>query len=173
MRAIVEDRLTLDTPVGAWLENWRDAAHAGVSIRHLLDHSSGLPARARLFEHQQGRAAFEAAIAALPLEHAPGSSSVYSDLGFILLAMIAESRGGHSLDEQFDSIRSRLGVADPVLAREALAHDEVRDAVFATVRGLTRGARPACIDGRECTVAARTDEYIVVSTGRGRHSRAL
>jgi CubicO group peptidase (beta-lactamase class C family) len=34
--------------------------------------------------------------------------------------MIAEGRGGRPLDEQFDSIRSRLAVADPVLGPEAL-----------------------------------------------------
>src|SRR5690606_14007371 len=87
----------------------------GVSIRRLLDHSSGLPAHRRYFERLQGRAAFEQAICAEPLEYAPGTRSVYSDPGFMLLGFALEEAGGRSLDEQFDTWRSRELGSDSVL----------------------------------------------------------
>jgi CubicO group peptidase (beta-lactamase class C family) len=104
MRAIADDRLTLVTPLDAVLPTWRGLDRGGVLIRHLLDHSSGLPAHARLFERMTGREAFETAICAMPLEHAPGSASVYSDVGFMLLGFILEDLRTQPLDAQFDAL---------------------------------------------------------------------
>lgn len=100
MRAVADGSLALETPIAALLRAWRDRDHAGVRVRHLLDHSSGLPAHARLFERIQGRAAFESAIGGLTLEHEPGAAAVYSDLGFILLGFILEDLKQQPLDVQ-------------------------------------------------------------------------
>ena len=45
----------------------------------------------------------------MPLEYAPRTRSIYSDLGFILLGFLAEDRGGASLAQQFDAIAARIG----------------------------------------------------------------
>jgi CubicO group peptidase (beta-lactamase class C family) len=44
---IAQQRVTLDSRVGDLLDSdeWRDGDRARVTIRQLLDHSSGLPAR--------------------------------------------------------------------------------------------------------------------------------
>jgi CubicO group peptidase (beta-lactamase class C family) len=62
-----------------------------------------LPAQARLWETKSGRAAFEAAICAMPLERPPGAQSVYSDPGFMLLGFVLENLDGRSLADQFAS----------------------------------------------------------------------
>jgi CubicO group peptidase (beta-lactamase class C family) len=111
MRAIASGALTLDTRVADRLGSWRGADRERVTVRHLLDHSSGLPAHARLWEHAAGRAAFEAAIAATPLERTPGTRAVYSDLGFMLLGFLLEDAAGQTLDAQFDALARELGVA--------------------------------------------------------------
>src|SRR5262249_14139699 len=44
MRAVEAGRLSLDAPVADFQSGWRATDRVGVTLRHLLDHSSGLPA---------------------------------------------------------------------------------------------------------------------------------
>ncbi len=110
MRAIREGRFGLDTLIATRLRFWTGADRAGVTVRHLLEHASGLPAHARLWEHARGRREFETAIAALPLEHAPGDASVYSDVGFMLLGFLIEDTASTPLNRQFANLASTLGL---------------------------------------------------------------
>lgn len=98
-------RLDLDATVRAWLPRWQGSDRAAVTVRHLLDHSSGLPAHRPYFGRLAGREAFETAICAEPLEYEPGSRSVYSDAGFILLGLVLERADGRPLDAQFSAWR--------------------------------------------------------------------
>lgn len=90
MRAVDEGLLVLDDTVGSRLREWRGADRAHVTIRDLLSHTSGLPAYLPFFRDHTGRVEFEPAICRTPLEYAPRSQAVYSDLGFILLGFILE-----------------------------------------------------------------------------------
>ena len=105
MRAAQSGALGLDTRVADVLATWRGEDRAGVTIRHLLDHSSGLPAHRRLWEQARGRDAFEHLIAATPLDAAPGTRSVYSDLGFMLLGFVLTDVLGRPLDALWDDWR--------------------------------------------------------------------
>jgi len=99
--------LRLDEPVSAFFSDWRGADRTAVTIRDLLEHASGLPAR--LVDPPPGsRREFEHEIGAIRLEYAPRSASIYSDLGFILLGFIVVDRGGMSLADQFAPIAARL-----------------------------------------------------------------
>lgn len=66
-----------------------------VRVRHLLTHTSGLPAH-RDLTAAGGRLADAAAHT--PLERAPGEAVAYSDLGFILLGALVERVSGRTLD---------------------------------------------------------------------------
>jgi len=103
MTAVEEGRLDLDDPVARWIPDWRGADRAGVTVADLLEHASGLTGYLPFFTdpHMRGRAEYQRAIAALPLEYTPRSQSVYSDLGFILLGFILEDAVGVPLVEQF------------------------------------------------------------------------
>ncbi len=90
MRAMDDGLLTLDDTVASWIPEWRGSDRQHVTIRDLLAHSSGLTAYLPLYRDYTGRAEFQPAIAALPLEYEPRAQSLYSDLGFILLAFILE-----------------------------------------------------------------------------------
>ncbi len=68
----------------------KDRDRAEVTIRDLLAHASGLTAYLPFFRDYTGRLEFEHAICTLPLEYAPRSQSIYSDLGFMLLGFILE-----------------------------------------------------------------------------------
>lgn len=100
--------LDLEAPVASLVPDWRGAERAGVRVRDLLEHCSGLPAWAPLYRSCSGRAAFARAIAGAPLEYAPRSQSTYSDLGFMLLGFALEASAGTALDVQMTSILARL-----------------------------------------------------------------
>ena len=104
LRLVEMGKLALDAPVAQYLPNCLPAEnHSGanaITVRHLLTHTSSLPAglstaldysgdaRAKVFMH---------ACAQAPT-HAPGKYFRYSDINFILLGRIVEAVSGVSLD---------------------------------------------------------------------------
>jgi CubicO group peptidase (beta-lactamase class C family) len=117
MRLVTAGRLDIDAPLADVLSSWHDRSTTRVTIRHLLEHSSGLPAHARLWNEAAGRAEYERILAALPLEREPGAASVYSDPGFMLLGFALEDLGGAPLDRQFAPIASLFD--EPLLFQPA------------------------------------------------------
>ena len=101
MRAVNEGRITLDQRVAARLPDWRGSDREHVTILDLLEHASGLTAYLPFFRDHHGRAEFERAICTMPLEYAPRTQSIYSDLGFILLAFILEDAYGRPFGDVF------------------------------------------------------------------------
>jgi CubicO group peptidase (beta-lactamase class C family) len=83
--------LTLDSSVSHYLAEFDRTDKYEITIRHLLTHTSGLPAWRPLYNLAAGepeRALL--AIANLELEYKPGTRVVYSDLGFIALGLLLE-----------------------------------------------------------------------------------
>jgi CubicO group peptidase (beta-lactamase class C family) len=105
MRLVDDGRLSLDARVADVLPCWRGCDRNAVRVRDLLTHSSGLPAHKPLYRFCAGRADFELAICSEPLEYMPGTRSVYSDLGFILLGFVLEDVAAEPLDRQFERLR--------------------------------------------------------------------
>jgi CubicO group peptidase (beta-lactamase class C family) len=99
--------LALDEPVSAFFDEWRGADREAVTVRDLLEHASGLPARL-LDAPPLGRREFEHDICTTRLEYEPRTRSIYSDLGFILLGFLAADRGGAPLPALFDRIATSL-----------------------------------------------------------------
>jgi CubicO group peptidase (beta-lactamase class C family) len=99
---ILSDRhlLEIDRPIAAYLHDfalpfelatgplW--AAREEVTVRHLLAHTSGLPAYEQFFLRARKKSHVIEEAMALPLEEPPGHKVVYSDVGFILLGEILE-----------------------------------------------------------------------------------
>jgi CubicO group peptidase (beta-lactamase class C family) len=107
MELVRTGALSLDTRVAEHIEEWRGADREAVTVRDLLEHASGLPARL-VDAPPSGRREFEHDICRTPLEYAPRTQSIYSDLGFILLGFILEKVGGAPLDALFSEITVRL-----------------------------------------------------------------
>jgi CubicO group peptidase (beta-lactamase class C family) len=138
MELVGTGALRLDEPVAAFFTDWRGADRDGVTVRDLLEHASGLPARL-IDAPPATRREFEHDISTIPLEYRPRSASIYSDLGFILLAFLAADRGGASLPEQFKRITVRLPTSAPIVVRGATAG---RQADRGTADVLTFGLPP-------------------------------
>jgi CubicO group peptidase (beta-lactamase class C family) len=99
--------LRLDQRVGDLLSEWRGGDRDAVTVADLLEHTSGLPARL-VDAPPTGRREFEHDICAMPLEYTPRTASIYSDLGFILLAFVLADRSAAPLATQFDVLWRRL-----------------------------------------------------------------
>jgi CubicO group peptidase (beta-lactamase class C family) len=112
MRAVDAGRLSIDGRVADLLKDWRGRDRASVSIRDLLEHASGLTTYLPFFRDHRGRQEFERAICTLPLEYAPRTQSIYSDLGFMLLGFILEDVNGRSLAEQFEGVAREIDLED-------------------------------------------------------------
>src|SRR4029077_8881158 len=96
-------RIGLDLPVARYIPEWNEGPNTdwrkAVTIRNLLTHSSGLPAHQDYFLKLHSKREFIAAICKEPLEYAPGTKTIYSDLGFILLGEILERATGKPVDQ--------------------------------------------------------------------------
>ena len=90
--------LGLDDPVTDYLPGFTACREGPVTIRHLLTHTSGLPAMADFHRWCHSREEVLAALVRTPLEAPPGSRVTYSDLGFMALGEVARVVCGAPLD---------------------------------------------------------------------------
>jgi CubicO group peptidase (beta-lactamase class C family) len=111
MRMVAERRLLLNAPVAFYAGDWRGADRDRVTVADLLEHCAGFMAWSDVYRRAESRREFAHEIATMPLEYAPRSRSIYSDLGFILLGLIAEQVAGQSLADLFSD-----GIGDRDLA---------------------------------------------------------
>jgi CubicO group peptidase (beta-lactamase class C family) len=96
--ALLDDgRLALDAPVRRYVSAFPGAGKEAVTVRHLLEHRSGLAAGAPLWREGSPEAARRQALGA-PLRSAPGRTVEYSDLGMIVLGAVVEAAAGESMD---------------------------------------------------------------------------
>lgn len=98
---LVEDGLMeLDRPVREYLPEFSGGTKDHVTVRHLLTHTSGLPAGASIRDPTPEGSLTRAM--ETRLLRAPGGRVVYSDIGFIVLAAAAERAAGEPLYRLLD-----------------------------------------------------------------------
>ena len=101
MQLVERDSLKLQAPVSTYLPEFRGNGKEKVTIEQLLRHTSGL--RAHLYFAKSCRTSEELfrTIERDSLFSTPGSKTLYSDLGFIMLGKIIETITGQSLASNF------------------------------------------------------------------------
>jgi CubicO group peptidase (beta-lactamase class C family) len=99
MRLVDVNRLSLDAPVRQYLPRFAGGAKNRVTVRMLLDHTSGLRAYVPFFKQAKTREAAISLLYAEPLVREPGEKPVYSDLNAIVLGLLLENLTGLSLDQ--------------------------------------------------------------------------
>jgi serine-type D-Ala-D-Ala carboxypeptidase len=110
MREVERGTLALGDVVPHLLPGCRNPALAAVTVEDLLAHCAGFPAHRPFYQTLQGEDAFEAGICATPLEYAPRSQSIYSDLGFILLGIVLGR--GVALQQRFDAMWTQMAAGE-------------------------------------------------------------
>jgi CubicO group peptidase (beta-lactamase class C family) len=104
MKLVERGQLTLENTLGDIMIACRGTDKAGISIRHLLYHNSGLPDYRPYFQDLAGEepSSRRALILGRILDEFPaypiGEKVVYSDLGFMLLRGVVETVSGTRLD---------------------------------------------------------------------------
>jgi CubicO group peptidase (beta-lactamase class C family) len=105
MQLVEAGKIDLDAPVQRYLPWFRVSgpeASARITVRHLLNQTSGLPGvpgmdiLADLDERSDAAERQARAMSTLALTRAPGSEWEYSNLNYILLGLIIEAAGGES-----------------------------------------------------------------------------
>jgi len=131
MQLVEAGQLELDAPVQRYLPWFRVAdsqASAQITVRHLLNQTSGLPTlpgemALADFDNSPNAAKRQARVlASLTLAHPVGAAFEYSNSNYNLLGLIIEAAGGESYAEYVEAhIFSPLGMShtytDPAVAR--------------------------------------------------------
>lgn len=115
LRGVAQGTFDLDGSLLAWFPEWRNTAHAPISLRMLLAHDSGMNSGADY------RQLLGSNIVAFTLERElvaqPGERVVYSDLGFIALGELLHRAYGFSLAAILANLRVGGLVYNPPRAR--------------------------------------------------------
>jgi serine-type D-Ala-D-Ala carboxypeptidase len=97
-RLVDRDSLDLDAPVSRYLPRFGGGDKERVTVRMLLDHTSGLPPFLPLYRMAKSRGEALDLLFAEPLRRTPGDTATYSDLNAILLGLVLEQATGLPLD---------------------------------------------------------------------------
>jgi CubicO group peptidase (beta-lactamase class C family) len=104
MRLVEQDRLDLDAPVRRYLPRFSGGLKNKVTVRMLLDHTSGLKSYVPMYKKAgRSRTRMVNLLYAQPLIRSPGDSAEYSDLNSMLMGLVIESVSGTSLDRFADT----------------------------------------------------------------------
>lgn len=110
LRLVDEGKLTLDAPVGTWLPSLPPETARGVTLRHLLSNTSGIP-NGLMAAFRKDRSIAELPMsteqAALrfgsdPLQSKPGERWDYSHTNWVLVRAIIEQASGKSFETVVD-----------------------------------------------------------------------
>lgn len=122
MKLIEAGKLRADDPVSKHVAGFKD----GITLEHLLLHTSGLPAGSATKYFESGRDAAVKHLVELSAKAEPGKKFVYSDLGFILLGVIVEKAAGVPLEEySAKEIFGPLGMKDTAFRPAKALHARI------------------------------------------------
>ncbi len=99
MVLVEEGTLQLDRPVRDYLPDFQGSGKDRVTVRHLLAHTSGLPAYRPFYRQAADAGAMRRLVMAEPLKYPAGGRVEYSDLNGILLGWVVEAVTGQRLDQ--------------------------------------------------------------------------
>lgn len=177
-RAAQRGLLAVDEP----LQRYLPQAPPRVTPRHLLEHRSGWPAWRPFYASFQDwgspatRQALLTEVLSTPLEAEPGTTTRYSDLGFLALTRLLETLDGRRLDAQYAEFLTHLerpvtlGWAAPGAAatedcpvRGQVIEGTVHDLNAAAMGGV---AGHAGLFGTVSAVASFADQLVVAAQRR-------
>lgn len=98
MQLVEQGRVALDAPVQRYLPEWTGPGKERVTIRHLLTHTSGLPAFRAYDRITTDADSMAKLMMAEPLDTVPGARMVYSDIGAWVAGKVVERVSGLPLD---------------------------------------------------------------------------
>ena len=110
MKLVDKNKIDLDKPVVSYLPNFKGKKKkykkqkSEITVRDLLSHSSGLPAFKQYFKMEKTREVILENIYDTEPVRAKGDTTIYSDVGAIMLGELIEKASGFPLDIFVDSL---------------------------------------------------------------------
>ena len=125
-------KLELDAPVSRYLSRFNRASQRPITVRMLLDHTSGLKPYAEFYRRSRTRAGIMNLVLREEPVRLPGQTAVYSDINAMLLCLVIEQAAGESLDrfvrrELFTPLRMKETGFNPVESRRRRAAPSYSD----------------------------------------------
>jgi CubicO group peptidase (beta-lactamase class C family) len=131
-----EGKLRLEDPVSKFIPAFSGGAKDDITVHHLLEHRSGLPAGRELWRIALSPGEAREAIITTPLECNPGRCLIYSDLGPDLLGFIIEEASGQRLDEFLhERLFKPLGMEDTFFRPHWTLRDRIAPTELTPPRG--------------------------------------
>jgi len=156
MRLVDARRLSLDAPVRQYLPRFSGGPKDRVTVRMLLDHTSGLRSYVPFFKQARTRDGAKTLLYAEPLVRQPGNSAVYSDLNAILMGLVLESVSGLPLDS--------------LVAREVFGPLELHGTTFRPPASVRRRTVPTALWRGQPVQGQVNDPNAVVFGGAAGHA---
>ena len=98
MQLVEQGRVDLDAPLQRYIPEWQGPAKERVTVRHLITHTSGLPAFKAYDRQTHDPDSLARLMFTTPLDTLPGVRMVYSDIGAYMLGRMVERISGETLD---------------------------------------------------------------------------
>jgi CubicO group peptidase (beta-lactamase class C family) len=171
--AVQDGRINLDDALIRWFPEWKATAHAPITLRMLLAHTSGVNSGAdyrQLLGHNVTRYSIERDLVARP-----GERVIYSDLGFIAIGELLQRLFGRSLAALMRDLRKSPVYRPPMQTSKAIPATE-QDAWRGRVQGFVHDEKAylmggvaghAGLFGSASDVAWLAQQYLAPLCGRG------
>lgn len=136
MQFVEQGKIDLDAPLQRYIPEWTGPNKEKVTIRHLLTHSSGLPAFRAYDRITTDADSMAKLMFATPLDTVPGARMVYSDIGAYMLGKLVERVSGESLDQYVvRHVFRPLGMNETMYNPPAAWIDRIAPTEIDTLRG--------------------------------------
>lgn len=132
LKLIDDGQIRLDDPIAYFLPEFAHHGKEDIRIRHLLTHTSGLPAHRQFYLRELTTEQILQQIYAEPLAYPTGSKVIYSDLGLITLYKVIETVTGEKFerfvhDKVFQPLEMFETGFNPSFGKERYAVTEYSD----------------------------------------------
>ncbi|WP_374970679.1 serine hydrolase [Terrabacter sp. BE26] len=140
VQLVEEGKVSLESPVAAYLPEFAAHGKESVTVRQLLTHTSGFTSWLPLWSKWPDKASRIKAVMDQPLTNPPGTTYLYSDLNLITLGVMVERLRDEPLDVVVhDRITAPLGMRDTGYNPTDKARTAATEYQTAPPRGMVRG----------------------------------
>ena len=153
MQLVSQGKIAVDAPLQRYLPTWTGRNKETVTIRHLLTHTSGLPAFKAYDEITHDPDSLAKLMFATQLDTLPGAKMVYSDIGAYMLGRVLEKVTGQTLDAYLhDHVFEPAGMHEtmykpPAFLLSRIAPTEIDPRRGGLVRGMVHDERAFYLGG--------------------------
>jgi CubicO group peptidase (beta-lactamase class C family) len=164
---------SLDTPVHAFFPEWKQGRKQAITLRMLMDHSSGLQNNVRTDEIYPAPDVVQLALAA-ELSHDPGTHFAYNNKATNLLAGIVAKASGESMDRYVQRrLFAPLGIEPGNWFKDSVGNPHGMAGLSLTARDAAKLGQLVLDQGKHGDRALLSPAYVEEMLGKSRLSNEV